>query len=177
LTGTLSIFIISRRGSDGVSRRLRIPSVVGRNRFFGANRGSWRRWPCNMCWYLIEFVQNTRGPHRMNETSLRSFRVLGTQAIKRPSRWRSRCCADLRCQKVKRVCRSIRHDIWVTMASTTKQATTIKAEDKKRKTVFRQLLDSPFNLTWYPSLKQVNADSRKSVDQETNNSILDVLCR
>jgi len=42
--------------------------------------------------------------------------------------------------------------------------TTIKAEDKKRKTVFRQLLDSPFNLTW------------KSVDQETNNTILDVLC-
>jgi len=32
---------------------------------------------------------------------------------------------------------------------TSTQTTTIKAEDKKKKTVFRQLLDSPYNITWY----------------------------
>jgi len=28
-------------------------------------------------------------------------------------------------------------------------AATVKSEEKKRNAVFRQLLDSPFNVTWY----------------------------
>ena len=63
------------------------------------------------------------------------------------------------------------------MTSTpTKQTTTIKSEEKKKKTVFRQLLDSPFNLTWCKDTI-CRANCRKSVDQPTSNEILNVLCR
>ena len=35
-----------------------------------------------------------------------------------------------------------------------KKTTTIKADEKKKRTVFKQLLDSPFNLTWYHAFKR-----------------------
>jgi len=54
--------------------------------------------------------------------------------------------------------------------------TTIKSEDKRKRTVFRQILDTPFNLTWY-GYSSANSDTRKSVDQGTSQDILDVLCR
>jgi hypothetical protein len=63
------------------------------------------------------------------------------------------------------------------MTSTpTKKATTIKAEEKKKKTVFKQLLDSPFNLTWYNVFRS-QTHFRHSVDQQVSTDILDVLCR
>jgi len=46
----------------------------------------------------------------------------------------------------------------------TMASTKLKSDEKKRRVVFRQLLDSPFNLIW------------KSVDQKTSDDILDVLC-
>jgi hypothetical protein len=64
-------------------------------------------------------------------------------------------------------------------ASTSKQETTIKSEERKRRTVFRQLLDTPFNLTWYLSLLYsiVPTDVREFLDQDTSNDVLNVLCR
>ena len=35
-----------------------------------------------------------------------------------------------------------------------KKTTTIKADEKKKRTVFKQLLDSPFNLTWHLAFKR-----------------------
>jgi len=35
-----------------------------------------------------------------------------------------------------------------------KKTTTVKADEKKKKTVFKQLLDSPFNLTWHNAFKR-----------------------
>jgi hypothetical protein len=64
-------------------------------------------------------------------------------------------------------------------ASTSKQETTIKSEERKKRTVFKQLLDTPFNLTWYLSLLYSIAptDVRKFLDQDTSNDVLNVLCR
>jgi hypothetical protein len=62
-------------------------------------------------------------------------------------------------------------------ASPSKQATTIKSEEKKRRTVFRQLLETPFSLTWYLSLYSLGTNERKYLDQNTNDDILNTLCR
>jgi len=60
-------------------------------------------------------------------------------------------------------------------SSASKELTTVKAEEKKRRTVFRQLLDSPYNIIWYVFPFLYKLIIRKSVDQKTGDDILEIL--
>src|ERR1700685_1978045 len=43
---------------------------------------------------------------------------------------------------------------------------TVKAQEKKRKAVFKQLLDSPFNITWYPSTPPALTSGNPSISKQ-----------